>query len=71
MEFICGTCGKRESVTTRKPWCDCGGLWKLDFAPPRFDLEKVDKQEWSLFRYRAFMALEGETWRTFEMKPRH
>ena len=63
MEFVCSKCQKRESVTTRKPRCDCGGLWKLDFAPPQFDLEKVDKQEWTLFRYRAFMALDGDTWR--------
>ena len=67
MEFVCNTCGKRERVTTRRPKCDCGGLWKLDFAPPKFDLEKVDRQEWSLFRYRAFMALEGDAWRDISM----
>lgn len=63
MEFYCAKCGRRESVATRKAHCDCGGLWKLDFQPPRFDLSAVDKKEWSLFRYRRFMALEGEAWR--------
>ena len=63
MEFVCSICGKRESVTTRKPKCDCGGLWTLDFTPPKFDLDQVDKDEWSLFRYRRFMALEGDAWR--------
>ena len=63
MEYICANCGKRESVTTRKSKCDCGGLWKLDYTPPKFDLAEVDRDEWSQFRYRRFMALEGETWR--------
>ena len=63
MEFVCSVCGKRESAATRKPKCGCGGLWKLDFTPPKFDLAEVDRDEWSQFRYRKFMALEGETWR--------
>lgn len=63
MEFVCGRCGRREAVSTRKPRCECGGLWTLDYQPPAFDLNMVDKSEWSLFRYRRFMALEGEAWR--------
>ena len=63
MEFYCAKCGKRESVATRKPRCACGGLWKLDFTPPEFDLAAVDRSEWSLFRYRKFMALAGDAWR--------
>jgi len=63
MDYICTKCGRRESTATRKAHCDCGGLWKLDFEPPKFDLAAVDRREWSLFRYRRFMALEGETWR--------
>ena len=52
MEFYCSKCGKRESVSTRKAHCDCGGLWKLDFQPPKFDLAGLDHEEWSMFRYR-------------------
>ena len=63
MEFVCCDCGRRESVRTRKPKCDCGGLWTLDFASPKFDLDGVDRSEWSLFRYRKFMAVEGDAWR--------
>ena len=63
MEFVCSVCGRRESVANRKPKCGCGGLWTLDFTPPKFDLAEVDRDEWSQFRYRKFMALEGETWR--------
>lgn len=61
--FICSKCGKRVSTTTRAPKCDCGGLWKLDFHPPVFDPQKIDRNEWSLFRYRHFMALEDDHWR--------
>ena len=43
--------------------CECGGLWKLDFKPPKFSLDEVDKNEWSLFRYRKFMALEDDSWK--------
>ena len=63
MEFVCSVCGRRESAATRRPKCGCGGLWTLDFTPPKFDLAEVDRDEWSQFRYRKFMALEGETWR--------
>ena len=67
MEFVCNTCGRRESVTTRQPKCACGGLWTLDFAPPKFDLNGVDRQEWSMFRYHPFMGLYGDAWRDISM----
>lgn len=64
MEFVCSRCGKRAPVTTLAPHCDCGGLWDLDFKPEKFSLDKVDRSEWSLFRYRRFLALEGDSWRS-------
>lgn len=60
MEFYCSECGKREPVMMRKAHCDCGGLWKLDFTPPQFDESKIDRDEWNIFRYRAFMALDND-----------
>lgn len=63
MDFYCSKCGKHEAVSTRKARCDCGGLWKLDFQPPKFDLSEIDRDEWSMFRYRKFMALEDDAWR--------
>ena len=63
MEYICAKCGKKESVFTRKAHCGCGGLWQLDYKPPKFDLKEVDRDEWSQFRYRRFMALADESWR--------
>lgn len=61
--FVCGTCGKRESTATRAPKCACGGLWQLESRTAKFDAALIDRSEWSLFRYRRFMALEGEGWR--------
>src|SRR6056297_2223553 len=67
MKFICSKCGIKEGISTRKPKCQCGGLWKLDFKPPKFDLSLIDESEWSIFRYRKFMALEGEYWRDISL----
>ena len=68
LEFRCNTCGHKEPTTTRHPACpQCGGLWDLDFTPPKFDANRIDMAEWSQFRYRDFMALEGETWRGITM----
>src|SRR5660397_92732 len=63
MKFICSKCGVKEEISTRKTKCECGGLWKLEFKPPKFDLSLIDKGEWSIFRYRKFMPIEGEYWR--------
>ena len=63
MEFICSECGMRVSAATRLPRCSCGGLWDLDFTPPVFDSELIDRDEWSIFRYRRFLALEDDSWR--------
>ena len=63
MNYICADCGKIVPVTTRAANCECGGLWKLQFKPPKFSLDEVDRSEWNIFRYRKFMALEDESWR--------
>ena len=67
MEFICTKCGRKEAVTTRAAHCACGGLWSLAFEPPKFDLAEVYRNEWSLFRYRRFLALDDESWRSVSM----
>lgn len=63
LHYICSQCGKREPVTTREISCKCGGLWKLDYRPEPFAIEKIDRNSWNIFRYRAFMPLSGEGWR--------
>jgi threonine synthase len=67
MSYICSKCNAKIDVSTRKAKCDCGGLWKLDFKPPKFDLSLVDESTWNIFRYRAFMPLEGEFWRDISL----
>ena len=61
--YICSDCGKIVPTSTPAANCECGGLWKLQFKPPEFSLDEVDRDEWSMFRYRKFMALEDESWR--------
>ena len=63
MNYVCARCGKMVPVTTRDANCVCGGLWKLQYRPPAFRLEEIDREEWSMFRYRKYMALEDESWR--------
>lgn len=67
VNYICSKCGKTEPVTTRKPACDCGGLWKLDFQAPAFSEDLIDKDTWGLFRYRAFLPLLDENWKAITL----
>ena len=67
MNYVCTRCGKRVPTTTKEPCCECGGLFELDFTPPKFDEKLIDKTEWSQFRYRRFMALEDDSWKEVTM----
>lgn len=67
IQFICAKCGKTIDAGTRQPKCDCGGLWKLDYRPPLFTLAQVDRETWSIFRYRAFMPLDGDLWQAISL----
>ena len=63
MNFRCTRCGATAPVDTRASHCSCGGLWRLDYTPPAFDLDLIDRSVWGLFRYRRFLPLTGDTWR--------
>jgi len=67
VEYSCSRCGRRETAATRKAKCECGGLWNLEYAPPRFEPGLIDKTTWSLFRYKAFLPLEGEGWKDISL----
>ncbi len=64
MKYRCYKCGRTEAVTTRKPACECGGLWQLDFEVPSFREERIEKDTWGIFRYRAFMPLLDDDWKS-------
>lgn len=66
-KYVCSKCGKIAEVTSHEPRCTCGGLWKLKYGIPKFDEKLIDKDEWSIFRYRAFMPLEDDTWKSVTM----
>ncbi len=63
MDYVCAKCGRRTGVSTRSAKCECGGLWTLPAQPEPFSLDKIDRAEWSLFRYRRFLPLKDESWR--------
>ncbi len=63
MEFICWDCGNKRDIKTLDAHCQCGGLWSLDFKGEKFSLDSIDRDQWSIFRYRNFMALEDESWK--------
>ena len=67
MDYICSRCGKREPATSRKPQCDCGGLWDLDYAPPAFTAEGIDRDVWGMFRYHRYLPLPEGSWRDVSM----
>ena len=62
--FVCTVCGQTAPMETRACQCSCGGLFRLDFTPPRFSLDLVDQRQFNIFRYRAFMPLHNECWRS-------
>ena len=67
MEYICTSCGKKTAVDTLSLRCECSGLFELPNDFPAWDPALIDQNEWSLFRYRAFMHVDGESWRGVTM----
>ena len=61
-QFKCCVCGKNAPLDSGSS-CECGGLYQLDFTPPKYDQKLIDSAEWNIFRYRAFMPLSGGEWR--------
>ena len=63
MNYICTCCGKRTPTTTKEPRCECGGLFELNYTPPKRDESLIDKSELSQFRSRRFMPFEVVAWK--------
>lgn len=66
-KYVCSKCGLTADITTAASKCNCGGLWNLDYKPPKFNLSMVDRDQWNIFRYRSFMPLAGEEWRSISL----
>ncbi len=64
MNYICNECQKLTPVTTLMPTCECGGLFSLDFTPRPFSDKLIDKNCHGVFRYREFMPLIGESYKS-------
>ena len=67
MQFVCTQCGAKTDTATMNARCSCGGLFEIAHAPQAWDAKLIDRSSWSIWRYRAFFALEGEAWRRVSM----
>ncbi len=67
MQYVCTACGKKVQTSTTSACCSCGGLFELDFVEPDWDASLIDRDCWSIFRYRRFMAVDDEAWRSVTM----
>lgn len=67
MNFICHECGERVPYNTLEPNCKCGGLWTLAGEEISFDIKKVNNGDWTLFRYKELIPLEGESYRDISL----
>lgn len=61
--YVCSRCGRHAPTSTRAPKCECGGLWQIEWTPPAFSLDRIDRSCWNIFRYREFMPLTDDSWR--------
>lgn len=66
MHFVCSQCGATAPADTRQPQCACGGLWELAASVPDFSFARIERDTWSLFRYRHFLAAGGE-WQSISL----
>ena len=59
MNYYCSKCNTKYDITTKKYFCECGGLFKLDFKA-KFNADKIKKDRWNIFRYSEFLPIEGD-----------
>lgn len=66
-KFVCTSCQKAYPTDTLEYRCECGGLFRLDYKIEDFSLDKIEKKEWNIFRYKRFMPFEDETYKEVTM----
>lgn len=60
MKVTCSECGAAETLTPARWHCDCGGAWEPAAADP-FDPALMDRDVFSVWRYRRLFGLDFET----------
>lgn len=66
MNYICHNCHKKYPINTRAFTCECGGLFDLDYSA-NFELSKIKKERWNIFRYAEFLPIICEDWKSITM----
>ena len=67
VSFRCSECNKEFPIETMDFRCTCGEPFNLFFTPERFSLDLIDKNEWSLFRYKAFLPVTNDLWKDISL----
>ncbi len=57
MRVRCHDCGRESQFTIQEWRCACGGAWELAQIPP-FEKRKVDKKDYSIWRYGDLLGLD-------------
>ena len=52
--LVCAACGRTEAIVRPIPWCECGGLFELDFEPSDF---VIDQAVGSMWRYGSMLPV--------------
>ena len=60
LHLVCSRCNRVVPVTELSPTCSCGGLWNLQYDLLPFSLDEIDTDQWNIFRYSKFIALEDD-----------
>src|SRR5262245_7876828 len=50
----CRSCRESFEISRKTPWCDCGGVFDLDFVPPMFT---IDDSTAGLWRYAGMLPV--------------
>ncbi|MCI6988474.1 MAG: pyridoxal-phosphate dependent enzyme [Campylobacter sp.] len=66
-QFICTKCQKEYPIDTISYRCECGGIFRLQSSAPKFNPGLIDKDEFSIFRYRQFMAVDTKSYQDITM----
>lgn len=68
MQYSCNKCSLKTDASTTALTCKCGGLFTLPQEHlPNWAPSLIDTETWSQFRYRAFMNIDGDVWRSVSM----